>query len=206
MNNHIKNKYPITWAHMYTNMEGNKTRILILPPLEVLDWMFRYDEETGKLYRVRGANGKDYNLEVKQLDSNKEYLRVNIVDSYGKSAEFLVHRIIWKIKTGVDPDGFIDHVDQDKLNNKFDNLRVVNNATNQRNKRMNKANKTGITGIRQLQNGNYEPHIGINGRCIELGVFHTIEEAAIARSAALQTANAIYGDTGFTELHGLSAQ
>lgn len=40
---------------------------------------------------------------------------------------------------------------------------------------------------------------------IKLGVFHTMEEAAIARSAALQTANAIYGDTGFTELHGLSA-
>ena len=40
---------------------------------------------------------------------------------------------------------------------------------------------------------------------IKLGVFHTIEEAVIARSAALQTANVIYCDTGFTELHGLSA-
>ena len=42
------------------------------------------------------------------MDSNKEYLRVKIVDSYGKNAEFLVHRIIWKIKTGVDPDGFTE--------------------------------------------------------------------------------------------------
>lgn len=174
-----------------------------MPPLEILNWLFRYDEESGKLFRIRGADGKDYDLEVSQLDSKKEYFRVNIVDSYGKSAEFLVHRIIWKIKTGVDPDGFIDHIDQDKLNNKFDNLRVVDNATNQRNKRMSRFNKTGLTGVRQLPNGNYEPHIGINGRSIKLGVFHTIDEAIIARNAALQTANAFYGDTGFTELHGI---
>jgi hypothetical protein len=74
----------------------------------MLNWLFSFDEQTGKLYRIRGADGKDYNFEVKQLDSNKEYLRVKIVDSYGKNAEFLVYRIIWKIKTGVDPDGFTE--------------------------------------------------------------------------------------------------
>lgn len=206
MKNNIKNKYPIIWTHTYTTNENSKVKILVLPPLEILQWIFRYDEGTGKLYRIRGADGKDYNFEVKQLDSKKEYLRINIVDSYGKSAEFLVHRLIYKMKTGVDPSGFVDHIDQDKLNNKFDNLRVVDNATNQRNRRMSRINKTGITGVRQLPNGNYEPHIGINGRCIKLGVFHTIDEAVIARNAALQTANAVYGDIGFTELHGLSAQ
>jgi hypothetical protein len=202
MKNNIKNKYPIIWTHSYKTIGNSKVKILVLPPLDILNWLFRFDEETGKLYRMRGADGKDYNFEVKQLDSNKEYLRINIVDSYSKGAEFLVHRIIYKIKTGVDPDGFVDHIDQNKINNKFDNLRVVDNATNKRNSRMSRRNKTGITGVRQLPNGNYEPNIGINGRCIKLGVFHTVDEAVIARNAALQTANAFYGDVGFTELHG----
>ena len=206
MKNNIKNKYPIIWTHTYTTVENSKVKILVLPPLEILNWMFRYDDETGKLYRIRGADGKDYNFEVKQLDSNKEYLRVKIVDSYGKSAEFLVHRIIYKMKIGVDPSGFVDHIDQDKLNNKFDNLRVVDNATNHRNSRMSRRNTSGVNGVYKHQCGKYEARISFNNNDIYLGIFDTLHDAKVSRLTAEKVINTLHPDIGFAELHGLSAQ
>jgi hypothetical protein len=202
MKNNIKNKYQIIWTHSYKTIGNSKVKILVLPPLDILQWLFRFDEETGKLYRMRGADGKDYNFEVKQLDSNKEYLRINIVDSYSKGAEFLVHRIIYKIKTGVDPDGFVDHIDQNKINNKFDNLRVVDNATNKRNSRMSRRNTSGVNGVYKHSCGKYEARISFNNNDIYLGTFDTLHDAKISRFTAEKVINTLYPDVGFTELHG----
>ena len=203
MINQIKNKYPIIWNHRYYSIGTNRTKVLVLPPLEILHWLFRYEEETGKLYRIRGADGKDYNNEANKLDSNKEYLRISIVDSYGKSAEFLVHRLIWKIKTGQEPNGFVDHIDQDKINNRFQNLRVVDNATNKRNSRMSRKNKSGVNGVYKLSNEKYSASIQFNDTAIYLGVFDTLHDAKVSRLTAEKVINTLHPEIGFTNIHGL---
>ena len=45
---------------------------------------------------------------------------------------YLQHRIIWAMQTGFPPpdDVVIDHIDEDPSNNRWDNLRLLDNATN----------------------------------------------------------------------------
>ena len=66
-----------------------------------------------------------------------------------KYGTFPVHRIVWFLNTGEDVpvDKIIDHIDGDRLNNKFSNLRLVNESENTRNTKMYKNNTVGVTGV-----------------------------------------------------------
>ena len=53
-----------------------------------------------------------------------------------------VHRVIWKLQTGQWPDGEIDHIDGDGLNNRWTNLRVTGRSVNCANKAHNRRDNT----------------------------------------------------------------
>jgi len=64
----------------------------------------------------------------------------------GKS--YLCHRIIWEIFNGEIEAGLtIDHIDQNPLNNRIENLRCVPNQINARNKGRYQNSSTGVNGI-----------------------------------------------------------
>lgn len=60
----------------------------------------------------------------------------------GKS--YYAHRLAWIMVTGAHPEGVIDHIDHNPLNNKWKNLRDVSQADNMKNRKMPVTNKTGI--------------------------------------------------------------
>ena len=65
-----------------------------------------------------------------------------------KQKSYLCHRIVWELFNGEIPDGMIiDHIDQNPLNNKIENLRCVTNQINLRNKGKYLNSSTGITGV-----------------------------------------------------------
>lgn len=65
----------------------------------------------------------------------------------------LVHRVIWEMSNGRIPDGmFIDHIDQDKLNNKLYNLRLVTKAGNNQNQKLRTDSTSGMVGVNRLVN------------------------------------------------------
>ena len=59
-----KSNYPFEWVHekhenvFISGMQKNK-----LPPLEILKWLFRYDSDTGKLFKIKESSGKLCNPE-----------------------------------------------------------------------------------------------------------------------------------------------
>lgn len=59
---------------------------------------------------------------------------------------YLVHRLVWLYIYGVFPKS-LDHIDGNPSNNRIDNLRITDQATNMLNSRLSKANNTGIKGI-----------------------------------------------------------
>lgn len=59
----------------------------------------------------------------------------------------LVHRIIWVLEKGYEPEGFIDHIDRNKLNNNIDNLREVSPQCNMRNIGNFSHNSSGVKGV-----------------------------------------------------------
>lgn len=83
------------------------------------------------------------------------------------------HRLVMKAKQGE----IVDHINENKLDNRKSNLRIATkslNTLNVKNPRVN--NKTGVKGV-QKQGNKYHAKIQINGKQIYLGTYLTIEEA-----------------------------
>lgn len=152
-----------------------------LPPQDYLLQRLRYEPETGLLFWKRTAlmspqwNGKF---------SGKRALTA-VVSGYHHgnidNKRHLAHRVIWKMMTGEDPN-FIDHIDGNRSNNRWINLRSVSSAENGKNKGLLKSNTSGAMGVTFCkQTGRWRAGMQLNGKHICLGRYDTIEEAKEAR-------------------------
>lgn len=162
---------------------------------EVADAVFRvisYDSNTGDIFR-KLKDGTSIRIEnSKRTDRwGCSYYLVSVCNK-----KFMVHRIAWLLHYGEWPDGQVDHVDGDGLNNKISNLRCVSNQLNAMNQKMRSDNSSGFVGVRK--HGlvdRWQARVVQNGSEIYLGLFKTKEEAIEAR----RIASIKYG---FHENHG----
>ncbi len=110
-----------------------------------------------------------------------------------RSKAFRAHRLAWLHVYGKWPDGEIDHVDHNPLNNAIANLRDVSHQQNMRNQKQYANNQSGVTGLRKSQNGD-KWVAEISGTYI--GTYDTKDAADAARAAAED-------DRGFHINHGV---
>lgn len=98
-----------------------------LPPIERLRHLLSYNPETGHL-RWRNPPHHNCTKGVICPGAGSHGYKVVTVDR----VTYLQHRIIWAMQTGFPPpdDVVIDHIDEDPSNNRWDNLRLLDNATN----------------------------------------------------------------------------
>lgn len=185
-----------------------------LPSPEVLRQLLRYEPDTGKLFWLprpltmfRDTEGKTaanacgiWNArfagqEAFITPSSKGYLRGQL---FGETT--FAHRIIWAIFHAAHPEGFIDHIDHNRQNNRIENLRVVASCVeNGRNMTRSRANKSGHTGVAWHQSAEkWEAYIMVKGKKKYLGLFGAFTDAVAARRQANET-------NGFHENHGASA-
>lgn len=104
--------------------------------------------------------------------------RIVMVDRENHAA----HRLIWLLQTGTWPTGEIDHMDGEKDNNRFTNLRDVDRQTNMQNEqKVRKNNKSGLMGVHwRKDRSKWVATLKVNGKSFRLGSFTTPEEAAAA--------------------------
>lgn len=144
--------------------------------------LFHYEPSSGKLFwRERRSSKIPENMEANSVDNRYKYLRVNVG---GKL--HMVHRVI-AVLMGVKlrKNDFVDHIDHDRQNNRWENLRIVTKEGNTKNLSMYKKNKLGVTGVYQQKDSHrFIAHIRVNGRKMHLGCFKTLEEAIIVRKSA----------------------
>jgi len=141
----------------------------ILPSVEELHRLFRYDGETGKLYwKISPAIHVKVGDEAGRITSNG-YLKVTI-----KKKNYAVHRIIYKMFHKVEPPDYLDHINEVKTDNRIENLREIDNGHN------NRRSKKG-SGVSTLiyygGNKRYRAEPNFNGKHHYLGYFDTFEEA-----------------------------
>ena len=139
---------------------------------------FEYDPVSGELTR-RLPTSNNYVGEVVGTLKNNGYLSVGFGDK-----EYLVHRLIWLYVKGYLPDQ-VDHIDHDRLNNSWVNLREVNNTDNSKNTSVSSNSTTKVNGVSFMKSRNkYRATIVVNRKQVHLGLFEDINDAVKARKDA----------------------
>ena len=144
------------------------------------NYLFKYDPETGNLYkRIKGTN--EFRVKPSGTKTKTGYIQIGVD---GKL--YLAHRIIMLlVNKSLSEECQVDHIDHNRLNNKLNNLRVVNQSENMRNSGRRSDSSTGVTGVvYHKPAGKYMVNIFIDGKRIYLGLFETLGEAATARREA----------------------
>ena len=95
---------------------------------------------------------------------------------------YFCHHIIWFLQTGEWPSMMIDHKDQDKLNNRWDNLRLGTKEIQYSNKPKRThdhiySNQSVLGKGIYFRRGRYEVYLVRNKIRHYLGVFQTVEAA-----------------------------
>jgi hypothetical protein len=100
--------------------------------------------------------------------------------------EIQAHRLAWLFMTGSMPEYQVDHIDRNRSNNAWKNLRHATNKQNHENlPTLIASNTSGHKGVRfDARRGKWFAFIGHNGRLINLGRYMTKELAINARIAA----------------------
>lgn len=139
---------------------------------EYLKLILHYDKETG-IFTWLEKLSRRINIGSKAGKMLNDYRSIRI-----NGKDYSEHRLAWFYVYGVWPENDIDHKDTNKINNKFDNLRIASKMQNKMNIGKNKNNTSGFKGISWDKDSNkWLAQIQINCKKIWLGVFNSIEEA-----------------------------
>lgn len=93
-----------------------------------------------------------------------------------------MHRLIMSAQKGQE----IDHINNDGLDNRRENLRFCTSSQNKANMRLRSDNKSGYKGVNfDKQTGKWRARIKFNNKEYSLGRHNKLEDAVKARKAAL---------------------
>lgn len=140
--------------------------------IEELRERFRYEPDTGDFYlRYSVKKSFDTSKKVGCLHKASGYIYL-----WHKRQTISAHRLAWALTYGEWPK-LIDHIDQNKANNRIENLRIAKpweNGINQPAR-----NKLGVKGVRAIGQ-RFQAQIKFRKKDIRIGMFDTLDEAAHA--------------------------
>jgi HNH endonuclease/AP2 domain len=142
---------------------------------------FDYNPHTGQFRHSNPGSKTKYYSKIKGY-RNVRYL----------GRLYRVHRLAWLHFYGEWPDGWIDHKNCVRSDNRIENLRIATPSQNTMNSRLRSDNRCGIKGIRWHQRlQKWDARIRVNGKSTFLGLFDTAEAA---HQAYVDAANQMFGE------------
>lgn len=159
-------------------------------PLKVVDRDFvethlAYDKETGEfLWKTCRARRMDLLGHKAGFVNAKGYVQIGLNGTY-----YQAHRLAFLLVEGTLPESDVDHINGNRQDNRFVNLRRAERTENSRNQKLRATNKSGVMGVYWLTRRNrWEVTIGSDDRSIcanvYLGHYKDFFEAVCARKSA----------------------
>lgn len=152
------------------------------PDVALLQSLFHYDPETGHLTRRPGHS----QWARHHAGERAGYVHKSTGYRHVKVAGYCIaeHRVAWAMQTGAWPEQ-IDHLDTERTNNRWSNLREASNHVNAQNRRgPYRGSATGILGVHARASGRFRASIKVSGRMRHIGTFDTADQAHAAYVAA----------------------
>lgn len=157
-----------------------------LPDPEYVRQRLRYEPETGEIFwKAHPDMPKQWNTRW------SEKAAFTYVDNHGYATGRLcgrhqkAHRIAWAIYHGFWPSGELDHINQNKTDNRIENLRDVTHQENHKNTPLRKNNTSGVSGVSfDTKSEKWQAYIMLRGTKHSLGFYLDFEGAVAARKAA----------------------
>lgn len=131
--------------------------------------LLRYNQETGCFVRL----GNRKNAGTRRPDG---YLQTSIDGTI-----YFLHRLAWFYVYGEWPSHTVDHINGDKADNRFANLRLATYSQNVQNQKRSVKNTSGYKGVHWSKAcQKWQARIHCRGKTYSLGVFNNPEDAAAA--------------------------
>jgi hypothetical protein len=141
---------------------------------ELLDALFEYQPD-GRLLRKITSNPRAKEGTYSGSQGKAGYLRTQVAGTL-----YFNHRLIWLMHHGSWPKN-LDHINNNKLDNRIENLRECNQTQNMQNCPNKKSNTTGVKGVGwRPDKKKFRARIVINQKETCIGHFLTLEEASQA--------------------------
>lgn len=163
-----------------------------LPEQSLLQRLLSYDPESGRLVWksrpiemfVDERSSKSFHTRYAGKGALTAVTKAGYKNGRLLGEVHLAHRVIWKLVTGEDPQ-CIDHINGDQTDNRWCNLRNVDQGDNCRNQVRSKRNRTGTTGVFFDEDSQkWLASIRTNGRSKHLGRYSSKEQAIAVRKSA----------------------
>lgn len=143
--------------------------------------LLEYNSETGDFFWKVSRGGKTIGEKAGTLH-NKGYIRLRLDMVY-----YYAHQLARLYVHGEFPTE-IDHIDRNRANNIFNNLRITTRSQNRANSTNSIRNYNLPRGIEFGPGGKtYRPYIRVNKKLIHLGSFYSLEDAVEIRKKAIIT-------------------
>ena len=161
------------------------------PTRERLKELFNYNPDSGVITRLKSVSNNAKKGSVVNTKNARGYILVRV-----DYEQYLAHRLVF-IYMGYDiEEKCIDHINHNKEDNSWLNLRVTCHKGNGRNQSKSISNYSGFTGVCWHKAGNkWESYINHEGKLIHLGLHSCFLDAIAERIRANKA-------FGFHENHG----
>jgi hypothetical protein len=170
-----------------SNMKSERSKSNRLVSADDLRAAVHYDPETGRFIRISSWQNTSKPGTLLNHQSGGGYITFSINGrmDYG-------HRWAWLYMTGSLPSAgmHLDHINGDRADNQFSNLRLATAPQNCANARKSASNKSGYKGV-SMHRARWRAAITINRKQKFLGYYTTPAEAAAAYARA---ANELHGE------------
>jgi hypothetical protein len=178
-------------------------RTVTLPTQAELRALLRYNKRTGQLFWKKRPRSMFNNMYSQKgwnvrFAGSEAFTAVNHGYRRGmiRPIHVYAHQVIWKMMTGLDAPE-LDHIDGNRLNNAWRNLRLAPSGVNQKNSTKRQDNTSGHVGV--VRRGErWIAQFGVNGTTKHIGIFETKEAAIKAREL-------VEREYGFHPNHGREA-
>ena len=153
--------------------------------------LLHYNPETGLFTRKVSLSNRVKIGDIAGSINSSGYIAIRV-----RGNPLSAHRLAWLYVHGVWPENEIDHINQNRADNRLINLREVTGKENHKNMSLYKANTSGVCGVNwNRKYSKWHSRINVDGKSVWLGQYDDKFEAICSRMSAKNK-------YGFHENHG----